>query len=133
VRCQRRRGPALERAADGLKRLVKRQPAPPPPRPRRPRRGPGREDRTAAERSDWAALYARHRAVAGSAPARHRYERQDLSWLHQGKRAEREDRERAASAAPVLGRLPVLTEEVRQAADVAEARVRYPDRGGPSR
>ena len=133
VRCQRRRGPALERAADGLKRLVKRQPAPPPPPPRRPRRGPGRADRTAAERSDWAALYARHRVDAGGAPARHRYERQDLSWLHQGKRAERENRERAAEAAPVLGRLPVLTEEVRQAADVAEARLpRHPDPSDPS-
>ena len=133
VRCQRRRGPALERAADGLKRLMKRQPAPPPPPPRRPRRGPGRADRTAAERSDWAALYARQRSEAGGDPARHRYERQDLSWFHQGKRAEREDRTRTAEAAPVLGRLPVVTEEVRQAADVAEARLpRHPDPIDPS-
>ena len=90
-------------------------------------------DRNAAERDDWAALYARHRAEGGGAPARQRYERQDLSWFHQGKRAEQEDRERAASAPPVLRPLPVLTEEVRQAADVAEARLpRHPDPSDPS-
>ena len=133
VRCQRRRGPVLERATDGLKRLVKRQPAPPPPPPRRPRRGPGRLDRNAAERDDWAALYARQRAEGGGGAPAQRAERQDLSCFHQGKRAEQEDRERAASAAPVLRPLPVLTEEVRQAADVAEARLpRHPDPSDPS-
>ena len=73
-----------------------------------------------------------HRVDAGGAPARHRYERQDLSWLHQGKRAERENRERAAEAAPVLGRLPVLTEGVRQAGRTSPKRG-CPRHPGPER
>lgn len=133
VRCQRRRGPALERATDGLKRLMKRQPAPPPPPPRRPRRGPGRQDRTAAERDDWSALYSRHRSERGGEPGRQRYERQDLSYFHQGKRAEREDRERQQEAPPVLRPVPARTEAVRQAADAAEARLpRHADPRNPS-
>lgn len=133
VRCQRRRGPALERAADGIKRLVKLQPALPPPPPRRPRRGPGREDRTEVERSDWAALYARQRAEAGGDAAGHRDERQDLSWVHRGKRAEWEDWARQQEAPPVLRPVPARTEAVRQAAAAAEARLpRHADPSNPS-
>ena len=133
VRCQRRRGPVLERATDRIKRLMKRQPPPPPPPPRRPRRGPGRVDRTAAERDDWSALYSRHRAEGGGDPGRQRYERQDLSYFHQGKRAEREDRERQQEAPPVLRPVPARTEAVRQAADAAEARLpRHSDPRNPS-
>lgn len=90
-------------------------------------------DRTAAERDDWSALYSRHRAEGGGDPGRQRYERQDLSYFHQGKRAEREDRERQQEAPPVLRPVPARTEAVRQAADAAEARLpRHSDPRNPS-
>ena len=47
------------------------------------RRGPGRRDRTAAERGSWSALYTRHRTERDDVRDRHRAEREQLSLRHQ--------------------------------------------------
>ena len=49
----------------------------------RRRRGPGRQDRSAAEREEWAAQYARHRAEQTDVMDRHRREREQLGLRHQ--------------------------------------------------
>ena len=49
----------------------------------RRRRGPGRRDRSAAEREEWAAQYSRHRAEQTDVRDRHRREREQLDLRHQ--------------------------------------------------
>lgn len=72
----------LSRSHQQSARAVEPAPVQQPSASRR-RRGPGRRGRSAAEREEWAAQYARHRAEQTDVRDRHRREREQLDLRHQ--------------------------------------------------
>ncbi len=72
----------LNRSHQRSARAVEPAPGQQPSATRR-RRGPGRRDRSATEREEWAAQYARHRAEQTDVRDRHRREREQLDLRHQ--------------------------------------------------